>query len=192
MLSTSYQTVGYHGTSTQNAQAILNDGFKASKGNAHYLGDGVYFYENSPEMAYEWCRGDGLLKKKYAYYAILRCELMANKVLDLRCSAARARFHSFRSSLRDAVSKSYFSIRTNRLHYDGHVLNALCKVEEYDAIVKETFSASQEDRYLSLRSHVPNGTEICIKDAKSCIISTEIYEEGNLNAKREKGVPELF
>jgi hypothetical protein len=75
-----------------------------------------------------------------------------------------------------------FSIRAKQRHFDGYVFNALCKMEAYDAIINNTFSASQEDRTLSVRSYVPNATELCVKNAKVCIISIRISEEGKLNA----------
>jgi hypothetical protein len=47
----------YHGTELKKAQKILSNGkFTLSRGKAHYLGDGVYFFESSEWHAKEWCK----------------------------------------------------------------------------------------------------------------------------------------
>lgn len=44
----------FHGTSAENATSIQQHGFKPSKGNNQYLGDGIYFYLNSKWHAEIW------------------------------------------------------------------------------------------------------------------------------------------
>lgn len=44
----------YHGTSKENAQSILTDGFVPTRDKDAYLGDGVYFYESSYASAWDW------------------------------------------------------------------------------------------------------------------------------------------
>ena len=45
---------GYHGTSMQAAAAILRTGFRPSRRPYDWLGDGVYFWQDAPERAWEW------------------------------------------------------------------------------------------------------------------------------------------
>jgi hypothetical protein len=45
---------GYHGTSVDNAQIILREGFKISRNEYDWLGDGVYFFQDAPMRAAQW------------------------------------------------------------------------------------------------------------------------------------------
>lgn len=47
---------GYHGTSVIAAESILKVGFKQSVNEYDWLGDGVYFFQDAPKMAWSWAR----------------------------------------------------------------------------------------------------------------------------------------
>jgi hypothetical protein len=48
--------VGYHGTSQDAAADILKSGFRPSRNDYDWLGDGIYFFEDSAERAWAWAR----------------------------------------------------------------------------------------------------------------------------------------
>jgi hypothetical protein len=48
----------FHGTSRQNADAILSDNFKPSDGENQFLGPGVYFFERQPSEAERWAKNE--------------------------------------------------------------------------------------------------------------------------------------
>ena len=50
------EAYGYHGTTAQDAQAILQSGFRPSTNRYDWLGDGVYFWQDAPARAWEWAR----------------------------------------------------------------------------------------------------------------------------------------
>ena len=45
---------GYHGTSSDSAEGILTTGFILSRNPYDWLGDGVYFFQDAPQRAWEW------------------------------------------------------------------------------------------------------------------------------------------
>ncbi|MCL1467726.1 hypothetical protein LAY41_25405 [Argonema galeatum A003/A1] len=45
---------GYHGTSAEAAELILREGFSIKPSRYHWLGDGVYFFQDAPLRAWEW------------------------------------------------------------------------------------------------------------------------------------------
>jgi hypothetical protein len=45
---------GYHGTSQDQAKAILRDGFRASDNDYDWLGTGIYFFQDAPLRAKQW------------------------------------------------------------------------------------------------------------------------------------------
>ena len=46
--------IGYHGTRISAAQAILDEGFRISENQYDWLGDGVYFFQDAPQQAWDW------------------------------------------------------------------------------------------------------------------------------------------
>jgi hypothetical protein len=48
------RVIGYHGTSRQAALVVLRDGFRISRNEYDWLGDGVYFFQDAPNRAREW------------------------------------------------------------------------------------------------------------------------------------------
>ena len=47
---------GYHGTTTEAAASILQEGFRVSRNEYDWLGDGIYFFQDAPARAWEWAR----------------------------------------------------------------------------------------------------------------------------------------
>jgi hypothetical protein len=47
---------GYHGTCASAADSILRNGFKLSQNEYDWLGDGIYFFQDAPERAWEWAQ----------------------------------------------------------------------------------------------------------------------------------------
>ena len=45
---------GYHGTTIQAASSILQEGFRFSRNEYDWLGDGIYFFQDAPTRAWEW------------------------------------------------------------------------------------------------------------------------------------------
>ena len=45
---------GYHGTIARAVVSILQEGFRVSRNEYDWLGDGVYFFQDAPERAWEW------------------------------------------------------------------------------------------------------------------------------------------
>ncbi len=52
-MATRIEIHGYHGTTRDRVESIENEGFKHSRGEDLWLGEGVYFWQNAPERAWE-------------------------------------------------------------------------------------------------------------------------------------------
>lgn len=50
------RAIGFHGTSVEAAQRILSSGFRISRNDYDWLGDGAYFFQDAPARALEWAR----------------------------------------------------------------------------------------------------------------------------------------
>jgi hypothetical protein len=49
-----FPVAGFHGTTSKSADEILIDGFRLSRNPYDWLGDGVYFFQDGLERAWEW------------------------------------------------------------------------------------------------------------------------------------------
>lgn len=50
------RAIGFHGTSVEAAQRILSSGFRISRNDYDWLGDGAYFFQDAPARALEWAQ----------------------------------------------------------------------------------------------------------------------------------------
>lgn len=53
-MSETIRVYGYHGTNTEAAATIIQQGFNVSSNDYDWLGTGVYFFQDAPVRAWEW------------------------------------------------------------------------------------------------------------------------------------------
>ena len=69
---------GYHGTSREKAQEIIDRGFNLSTNDYDWLGTGVYFFQDAPVRALAWAR------ERYPDSpAVIKSELVLENCIDL-------------------------------------------------------------------------------------------------------------
>lgn len=70
---------GYHGTTAEHAQRILTRGFELSRKPDSWLGYGVYFFQDAPELALYWAatRWNG------SQVSVIRARIDLSQCLDL-------------------------------------------------------------------------------------------------------------
>ena len=69
---------GFHGTTQHSARAILKDGFRLSQNPYDWLGDGVYFFQDGLERAWEWAH-----ENHGEEAAVVGAEILLVNCLDL-------------------------------------------------------------------------------------------------------------
>jgi len=178
-----YKSLCYHGTSLQNAESILEKGFKISCGNDHWLGDGVYFFENDGEMAIDWCIAEGS-KRGYNKYVVLHSEICASEeyIYNLTEPEGRKLFHEFRRIFINKVAKGEYSVGIKNKHVlDGAIINKLCQLFPYKLIISSMFVQQVEDRRKKDFSRIPNCVIVCVRDVTFCNNDIQIYKEGVIN-----------
>lgn len=94
--------IGYHGTSFNAASNILLKGFKSSEGVKHWLGVGVYFYQDSREHAYSWALN--VKKLRPSEIVVIQALIKLGRCLDLLHNPAHA-----------SLLENYFNEAENRV-----------------------------------------------------------------------------
>ena len=69
---------GHHGTSARMAATIVAEGFRVSKNNYDWLGDGAYFFQDAPLRALTWA--DSRFGKDAS---VIECEVEIRDFIDL-------------------------------------------------------------------------------------------------------------
>ena len=70
---------GFHGTTRRAAEAILRDGFKQSRNPFDWLGDGVYFFQESRTRAQMWAEEHA----KGGEWAVIEADIDLDSCMDL-------------------------------------------------------------------------------------------------------------
>lgn len=75
LISKQYQ--GYHGSSAENIDNIISsDKFKQMRRNNHWLGQGIYFFEDDKQLSYVFAKSDPKYKDKDI--ASIECDIRCN------------------------------------------------------------------------------------------------------------------
>ncbi len=69
---------GYHGTNTEVATTIIQQGFNVSSNDYDWLGTGVYFFQDAPVRAWEWAK-----QQHPANPAVIRSTIRLEDCIDL-------------------------------------------------------------------------------------------------------------
>lgn len=70
---------GYHGTTAETVGRILAQGFRASRNDYDWLGDGVYFFQDAPLRAADWAKAHHAPERP----AVVGAEISLDDCLDL-------------------------------------------------------------------------------------------------------------
>jgi len=135
---------GYHGTFVEAIDSITKEGFQNVKRDNHWLGQGVYFYDNSP-LAHWWIsknsKTDPLKRGKGVSFVIIKAQLSSavKSVLDLDSVEGVNIFYQ-------KIREMWNVFRTVQFSNDEHqnlcfVLDVLAKQFDFQAIIK-TFESS--------------------------------------------------
>lgn len=115
----------YHGTGNEFAKKILSSNvFKVSTGSEQFLGDGVYFFENSPEDARCW----GISKARKMGQpgaAVIRANLNLGYCLDFHNKEHSSYVVSVRNMLNSWGVKELV---------DAVVVNFICNKQQVDSV----------------------------------------------------------
>lgn len=170
---------GYHGTTLESAQSIVENGFELRPKPWDWLGDGVYFWQDAPRRASLW--GEEWTSKgaEVPEVSVVKARLRLEDCLDLLDVAWNDAIIRYVKSFRERLRRDGTNLKN---HSDGrHLLDAaffnfLVEELEHDGIKIRSVRAAiaegesmLEGSPIRYRSHV----QIAIRDV-SLISDLEI------------------
>ena len=166
---------GFHGCDADNVPSIKAENFKCSRGEDHWLGDGVYFFTSGfsdPSedakrwaIAHSWDNRTGSLR--YLKFSVLRATITPTNPLDMTQDHGKARVNH----AREALSRR---LKPNSGYDDNTILRWLASKFGFDVLVQDFYIQMTRERRLKIRSRFPNVRVICVRNPHSAIDKTSI------------------
>lgn len=160
-----HKYIGYHGTSKEAATSILNSKcFKISNDDEEWLGEGVYFFEDDPIQAVDWCTK----VNRFSEWSVLKSDLEAEKVINMLDRKTYTQFKEL-----SKLVKGKYNTRKDRKPrklINSVIFNMMYNIEKYD-MVRAAFqipSAECADR----SNILPMQIQLCVRN-RECIKSIE-------------------
>lgn len=114
----------YHGTDEQSAARIMvGKAFTPSKGDRHWLGDGIYFFENDKTGAVRWCLLIKKCKPKEVRVIEVTIRVDDENVFDLTRVDHFETFHKIAQEL----ILSHKKTGDRREITNGQIINFICR-----------------------------------------------------------------
>jgi hypothetical protein len=168
-----FKIAGFHGTSNQSADEIINSNYKITPNPEDWLGSGVYFFINGISCpiknANDWAR------KKFGddSSAVLKSYIVAShdSVLNLTTAAGLSTYDKFRikfleqnkialADRRDLNIKKRKDIRLD----DRIVTEALLTELSISVLIHNVYIKNELQRNLAMESSYPNATVCSVRD----------------------------
>lgn len=175
-----FQITGCHGTKSANLRSILNENFKESKGNKHWLGEGVYFFVDGINakpievLAAQWAIDENKEIKNCNEYVVLQAdiEVLANSVFDMRSSLIKKQFNLVREKLSQVFENDKKLYKLN----DNEIWKFICAEFGIFLIIADVYIKFGELRQMNIQSRMPNCTIASVKQPIQHIIKSSIKE----------------
>lgn len=159
--------IGYHGTSKVRISRVktINFFINSTPGKMGWLGKGAYFFEDNPSLAEYWAN--------YKYngnpITVLQCQLEADEGTTFDISNPNNQdskdFHEAREELIQLIIEQKLNLDEQKKQFDGKVIDYICKIRGILLVRAFTYTYRENDRRYGLSSRVPNGIELCAKNA---------------------------
>ena len=171
----------YHGTLQNLTKQIIDDGYKSSVGNAHWLGDGVYFFISGvgydPDRAAELWAEYRAKKSHVQFCALLSSTINVDEddMLDLTTYEG-VRILNY---IQRKCTQKLALIGKGIGYVDGYVINyGREEIGLSLSVVKgnEYIQLEEEDRRYNIRRRTPNCTICAVYDQKT-IKNTTIQKQ---------------
>jgi len=186
--------IGYHGTNADLADSVIQDNFRESRGQHHWLGEGVYFFIDgiSPSPfkdAKEWAIASAwdneIRDYKYKRYAVLKAAIKfkQNEVWDLTTDDGKKQFNYIRETIHNRLKKEGRRIR-NEDNIDAAVIDHAKKKIKFEVVKADFYIKFTFERIQKIVSRFANTRVLAVSDPDNHINKTSIELRFSGNVER--------
>lgn len=184
------ELLGFHGTNFENTISIIKHGFIPSRGEEHWLGDGIYFFieglSTTPEIQAEnWAIAQAWDNRNkrltYGNFVVFEAKVQVNEneCLDLRTSDGVEVFQYFI----DRFITQIKSLGKNLDYLDGLILNFASKegVIPFRTVIGNFYIKFTRERIERLNLRVQNCTICNVLESNPSILSYKVIKTGTIS-----------
>ena len=181
---------GHHGTDIDSCKAILKSNYKISKGDQHWLGEGVYFFieglsTDTINLAEKWAKAEAwdndVKEYKYQEFAVIESliEVEEDKILDLTTEDGVKILTDLVTLFFDRIKKSKKNQKNKKWEfYDGELINIARKANNFPfdiEVVKGNY-------YIKFKEERIKGVNL---RTSNCTICTVYDPHKNIKSKKQ-------
>jgi hypothetical protein len=187
---------GHHGTDIDSCKAILKSNYKISKGDQHWLGDGVYFFieglsTDTTNLAEKWAIAEAWdndnKRYKYTDFAVIESliEVEEDKILDLTTEDGVNILSDLVSLFFDRIRKSKKNQKNKEWEfYDGELINMARKANNFpfdiEVIKGNYYIKFKEERIKGVNLRTSNCTICTVYSPYKNIKSKKLVKTGKI------------
>jgi len=170
--------IGYHGTSEECANSIMETGFITSKNHDDWIGHGVYFFINGiscpKSNAEEWAKNEAWDKKGYKYkiYSVIQAEINVQRHLDLTTTDGLVVFNKVREHLIKKLERNFFVRDRDVKGDDNEICNQAISHLKLDVLICHLYIKNCTQRKKNIVSRIPNTTVMLVVKPELCDVSS--------------------
>ena len=174
--------IGYHGTSGENANSIIDTGFIPSKNHDDWIGHGVYFFidgiscpkSNSEEWAKNQAWDNDKKCNKYKTYSVVQAEIDVQKsrLLDLTTTDGLVAFNTIRELLINELERNFFVRNRDVDEDDQKICNHAISHLKLELLISHLYIKNRTQRIKNIVSKIPNTTVMLVVKPELCDISS--------------------
>ena len=179
--------IGHHGTNFENCNKILNSNYQISKGDEHWLGDGVYFFvkgvsSKTIDLAEKWAIAASWDKanktNKYTKYVVLESQIKVQRerFLDLTTEEGISILLYFL----DKYFGKLKELGKGLNFYDGLLINLMRgeRVFDIDVVKGNFYIKFEKERKYRVNLRTCNCTICAVYNPHKNINSTKVINKG--------------
>ena len=185
---------GHHGTDIDSCEEILNTNYKKSRGDQHWLGDGVYFFvegiaRKTIELAEKWAEAQSWdndnKKYKYTSFSVIESDIAVeeDRFLDLT-TADGVEVLSFLKEkfLKTIENRRRRKNKNLRQPYDGELINLAREdgVLHLEVVKGNFYIKFKEERIKDINFRTNNCTICTVYNPEKNIKSKKVVKTGKI------------
>jgi len=160
----------YHGTDSSLFKSIKSNNFTTSKGDDHWLGEGIYFFtdgistsakKNAENWAIAAAWNKTSKKHNYARFCIISAEIRCSEAdfWDLSTENGLKEFNYAREEILKKISSKY-NLASNEVYRDSDLIDVVCKKMNYMVLKSNFYIKFKKERLENIKSRIPNTSVI--------------------------------
>ncbi|MBE7337488.1 MULTISPECIES: hypothetical protein [Staphylococcus] len=172
--------VGHHGTTSQACDRIMKSDFTLTPIDKGWFGQGVYFFEDDKNLAYEWVKKE----KSGKIPKVIEADIEVPAINFLNLTDVKSCDYEIFKKVRDEKVKAILNENNIKIrevkHFEALVMNILKKDADIFVVKVPSLTKTQDMKDTAAKMRIPNCNEVVVFERRYIkskkVIGSEKYE----------------